>query len=148
MVVLMLSSLSSAMPNARTAKTARHVLGVGVLCGLCGLCVLLDAQAPQRRVIRIAAERFAFTPSEIVVAPGEEIEFRIKSDDTAHGFRITGTPVNVVIPKRGRAEISVTFRAGEPGRYSFECSRMCGAGHNFMRGVLVVREHTGKGTGQ
>jgi cytochrome c oxidase subunit II len=98
----------------------------------------------QRRIIRVSAERFAFTPSEIVVEPGEEVELRIKSDDTAHGFRIAGTGVNVVIPKRGRAEISVPFRAPEPGRYTFECTRMCGAGHNFMRGELVVRERAGK----
>jgi len=127
---------------------------VGFLCGLCVLCVLLsgaaagDAQPPQRRVIKITAERFTFTPSEIVVEPGEEIDFRLKSDDTAHGFRIAGTPVNVVIPKRGRAEMSVTFRAGEAGRYAFECSRMCGAGHNFMRGVLVVRDRTSRATGR
>jgi len=94
----------------------------------------------QRRVIRVSAERFAFTPSEIVVEPGEDIELRIKSDDTAHGLRISGTSVNVVIPKRGKAEISVPFRAPEPGRYTFECTRMCGAGHNFMRGELIVRD--------
>jgi len=93
----------------------------------------------QRRVVRVSAERFTFTPSEIVVDPGEEIELRIKSDDTAHGFRIAGTSVNVVIPKRGRGEVTVTFRAPDPGRYTFECTRMCGAGHNFMRGELVVR---------
>ena len=95
---------------------------------------------PERRVIRVSAERFAFTPSEIVVAAGEEIELRIKSDDTAHGFRIAGTGVNVVIPKRGRGEVSVPLQAPQPGRYTFECTRMCGAGHNFMRGELVVRD--------
>jgi len=94
----------------------------------------------ERRVVRVSAERFAFTPSEIVVDAGEEIELRIKSDDTAHGFRISGTSVNVVIPKRGRGEIAVSFRAPEPGRYTFECTRMCGAGHHFMRGELVVRD--------
>ena len=94
----------------------------------------------ERRVVRVSAERFAFTPSEIVVDAGEEIELRIKSDDTAHGFRIAGTSVNVVIPKRGRGEISVPFRAPEPGRYTFECTRMCGAGHHFMRGELLVRD--------
>jgi len=93
----------------------------------------------QRRVVRVSAERFAFTPSQIVVDAGEEIEMRVSSDDTAHGFRITGTSVNVVIPKRGRGEVSVTFRAPEPGRYVFECTRMCGAGHHFMRGELLVR---------
>ena len=30
-----------------------------------------------------------------------------------------------------------------PGRYVFECSRMCGAGHGFMRGTLIVRERGG-----
>jgi cytochrome c oxidase subunit II len=94
----------------------------------------------QRRVVRVSAERFAFTPSRIVVDAGEEIEMRVSSDDTAHGFRIAGTSVNVVIPKRGRGEMSVTFRAPEPGRYVFECTRMCGAGHHFMRGELLVRD--------
>ena len=94
----------------------------------------------QRRVVRVSAERFAFTPSRIVVDAGEEIELRVSSDDTAHGFRIAGTSVNVVIPKRGRGEMSVTFRAPEPGRYVFECTRMCGAGHHFMRGELLVRD--------
>jgi cytochrome c oxidase subunit 2 len=79
-----------------------------------------------------------------VVEAGEEIELRLTSDDTAHGFRIPKTSVNVVIPKRGRREIVVPFRAPEPGRYTFECSRMCGAGHNFMRGVLIVRERTAR----
>jgi len=101
-----------------------------------------SVQSQPRRVIHIAAERFVFTPSEITVDAGEEVELRLTSDDTAHGFRIGALGINLVIPKRGRRETSVTFRATEPGRYVFECSRMCGAGHNFMRGVLVVRANT------
>jgi cytochrome c oxidase subunit 2 len=97
------------------------------------------ARSQSRRVVQITAERFTFTPSEIVVDAGEEIELRLKSDDTAHGFRIAGTTINLTIPKRGYKTTSTTLRLTEPGRYTFECSRMCGAGHNFMRGVLVVR---------
>lgn len=119
---------------------------IGWLSVIAVLLAADSASQSQRRVIRVSAERFAFTPSEIVVDPGEEVELRIKSDDTAHGFRIAGTGVNVVIPKRGRGEITVPFRAPEPGRYTFECTRMCGAGHNFMRGELVVRERIGKTT--
>ena len=114
-------------------------IAVVIICGAAG-----PARSQQRRVIQISAERFSFTPSEIVVDAGEEVELRLTSDDTAHGFRIAGTGVNVVIPKRGRAEIAVPFRAPEPGRYTFECSRMCGAGHNFMRGVLIVRDRAGR----
>jgi cytochrome c oxidase subunit 2 len=102
------------------------------------------ARSQPRRVVEITAERFTFTPSEIVVDAGEEIELRLKSDDTAHGFRIAGTNVNLVIPKRGYQTVSTTVRIAEPGRYTFECSRMCGAGHNFMRGVLVVRAPGGR----
>ena len=100
------------------------------------------ARSQPRRVIHITAERFSFTPSEIAVGAGEEVELRLKSDDTAHGFKISALGVNAVIPKRGTGEISVVVRPAEPGRYDFECSRMCGAGHNLMRGALIVRTPT------
>ena len=91
------------------------------------------------RVIDITAERFEFWPSEITIAEGEEVELRITSDDTLHGFRIVGAGTNVVVPKRGKGRATVRFTGTTPGRYTFECSRLCGAGHNFMRGVLIVR---------
>ena len=98
------------------------------------------------RIIRINAERFNFFPSRITILAGEDVEFRIKSDDTSHGFRIVVGDVNIAIPKRGKGEAKVAVRLQEPGRYRFECSRMCGAGHNFMRGELIVREPDGRST--
>jgi cytochrome c oxidase subunit II len=98
------------------------------------------AQDGTPRVIDITAERFEFWPSEIRIAQGEEVELRITSDDTLHGFRIVGAGTNVVVPKRGKGRATVRFTGTTPGRYTFECSRLCGAGHNFMRGVLIVRE--------
>ena len=97
-------------------------------------------QAQNRRVIEITAERFEFWPSEIAVDQGEEVELRIRSADTIHGFNIVGTGTNLVIPKRGKGEAVTTFTATTPGHYTIECNRMCGAGHNFMRAVLIVRE--------
>ena len=91
------------------------------------------------RVINVTAERFAFFPSELSVEVGTEIEFRLRSEDTAHGFRILGQSVEVVIPKRGRGEATARFAPPTPGTYTFECSRMCGAGHSFMRGTIRVR---------
>jgi cytochrome c oxidase subunit 2 len=105
-----------------------------------GLLGSIASVQSERRVVRVSAERFAFSPSEVVVTAGEEVELRLRSDDTAHGFHIIGTDTNVAIPKRGQGEIAVVIRFDEPGRYTFECSRMCGAGHNFMRGELVVKE--------
>ena len=96
--------------------------------------------AGERRVVRMLAERFSFTPSEIRVARGTTLELRIRSDDTMHGFRIVGRNVNLLVPKRRQGEAVVVFEAAEAGRYTFECSRLCGAGHNFMRGVIIVED--------
>lgn len=94
-------------------------------------------QAP--RVIKVSAERFAFTPGEIVVEKGTTIEFHLTSDDTDHGFRIVGTNVNAEIPKRRRGETVVKYVADTEGRFVIECSRPCGAGHTAMRAILVVK---------
>ncbi len=106
---------------------------------------LSTSQTQARRVIEITAERFEFWPSEITLEHGEEVELRIHSADTIHGFRIVGTTTNVVIPKRGKGEAVAMFTATTPGRYAIECNRMCGAGHNFMRATLVVRQPSAGG---
>jgi cytochrome c oxidase subunit 2 len=95
------------------------------------------AQSPPQ-VVEIDAERFSFSPSELRVKADTPIEIRLRSDDTDHGFRIIGTDVNVTIPKRGKGTKILTFLAPKPGRYVFECSKVCGAGHAFMRGVLIA----------
>jgi cytochrome c oxidase subunit 2 len=94
---------------------------------------------PPDRVVEVSAERFLFTPSQITIEAGTLLEIRLTSDDTGHGFRIVGPgDINVGIPKRGRGEAIVRFEATEPGEYRFECSRVCGAGHNYMAGVIRV----------
>jgi cytochrome c oxidase subunit 2 len=96
------------------------------------------AQGPAPRVIEVTAQRFEFWPSEIRLIQDEQVELRIRSDDTMHGFRIVGAGVNLIVPKRGKGDAVVMFSASQTGRYTIECSRMCGAGHNFMRATLVV----------
>ncbi|RZP28628.1 hypothetical protein EVA25_02850 [bacterium] len=98
----------------------------------------IQAEQTNHRVVTILAERFSFTPSEIHVAVGTSLELRIHSNDTMHGFRIIGNNVNVLVPKRRQGEAIVRFEAVDVGRYEFECSRLCGAGHNFMRGAIIV----------
>jgi cytochrome c oxidase subunit II len=96
-----------------------------------------DAREQDAQVVEITAERFSFTPSEIRVKAGTRVEIRLRSEDTAHGFRIIGTDIDVELAKRGRGVKTVTF-APTPGRYTFECSQLCGAGHEFMRGVIIA----------
>ena len=89
-------------------------------------------------VVDIVVERFSFTPSEFRVKAGAPVEIRLRSDDTDHGFRILGTDINITVPKRGKGIATVTFQPPSAGRYTFECSKLCGAGHSFMRGTLIA----------
>lgn len=91
------------------------------------------------RVITITAERFSFNPSKITVKQGQMIEFVLVSDDTDHGFKIPAAGIDIAIPPQGRSEARVRFIAKEKGRFVFECSRPCGAGHNLMRGYIEVK---------
>ena len=102
------------------------------------LLLLFVAPQPPAKVIEVSAERFAFTPSEIKTTVGTRLEIRVTSDDTTHGFRIVGADINVEVPKRGKGVATVVFTPTAAGRYTFECSHTCGAGHSFMRGVIVV----------
>jgi cytochrome c oxidase subunit 2 len=96
------------------------------------------AQAPALRRITIEAERFNFAPSRIKLTQGEEIDIVLKSADTGHGFKVEGTDISLEIPKRGKGDVVVRYKAAEVGRFKYECNRMCGAGHHFMRGEIVV----------
>ena len=121
--------------------TRRHVLVLSaIVLALAAESGSREAGAQERQVVEILAERFIFTPSEIRVPAGTTLELKVRSDDTMHGFRIVGANVNVEVPKRRQGEAVVFFEATEVGHYRFECSRLCGAGHNFMRGEIVVVE--------
>ena len=122
-------------------NSRRRVRRRSLMCAV--LLVILTpplGSSQDRKVVRVSAERFTFTPSQVKVKRGMVIEFRLRSDDTNHGFRIVGSEANVIIPKRGRGEATLVFRADTAGRYTFECSKMCGAGHSFMRGLITVEE--------
>lgn len=123
-----------------TWRSVQLTAGVILVWGLAFAVSAERADPTSPRVVRVTAERFSFTPSEVSVTPGTEIEFQLRSEDTAHGFRILGQSVDIAIPKRGRGIATVTFTPPEPGTYVFECSRMCGAGHSFMRGTVIVRD--------
>ena len=120
-------------------------MGLAAAAALAAVSLRAQSQPrPPEQTVEVTAERFAFQPSEITVAVGTALTVVLKSDDTTHGFRIKGEGVNVQIPKRGRGTTTVTFTPARPGKYTFECSRICGAGHGFMRGTIVAVEPSGE----
>jgi cytochrome c oxidase subunit II len=111
-----------------------------LFAALCGLPAAAEDAVPVKpdKIISISAERFAFSPSKVRVKQGAVVELVITSEDTDHGFRIPRANIDVAIPQQGKGEVRVRFIAKEKGVYPFECSRSCGAGHNLMRGRIVV----------
>ncbi len=114
------------------------VVGITGLLAAGGGAAMAARQSQAAQVVDISVERFSFTPSEFKVKAGQPVEIRLRSDDTDHGFRILDTEVNVTVPKRGKGVVTVVFEPPKPGRYTFECSKLCGAGHSFMRGTLIA----------
>jgi len=117
---------------------SRLLLMLGIMAAAAGGSSPRVSAAQAERV-EIVAERFSFSPSEFRVKAGGPVEITLRSDDTDHGFRILDTDINVRIPKRGKGPLTVTFQPPAPGRYTFECSHVCGAGHAFMRGTIIVQ---------
>ena len=111
-------------------------LFVLVMVGL-GMAAQQQPAKPDK-VISISAERFAFSPSRIKLKQGSVVEFVITSEDTDHGFRIPAAGIDAAIPQQGKGDLRIRFVARDKGKFPFECSRACGAGHNLMRGLIVV----------
>ena len=99
------------------------------------------------RVVEVTAnDQLAFVPSEITVARGETVTFKIKNTGTVdHEFMI-GPAADAFADKSGTPEVdaitggstkSLTFTFDGPGPYAFACHE---AGHfeAGMKGTIVV----------
>ena len=125
------------VPSSGFGRTVRVTLQLLLLMGILSPVGLTGAEQPAKQV-KVKAKRFKFVPSRIKMEAGTTLEISLSSQDVRHGFKIVGTDINVEIPARGKGQVRVTFRTEEAGKYRFECSRVCGAGHASMRGVIQV----------
>lgn len=112
---------------------------VGLAFAFCASLSSGDDTPKPARTISIVAERFFFSPSKIRLKEGETVEFVLTSDDTDHGFHVPAAGIDVAIPPSGKGEARIRFTASKKGTFKFECSRACGAGHNLMRGEIIVK---------
>lgn len=103
-----------------------------------------ETEQPVKKV-KVLAQRFRFNPSKIEVDAGTRLVISLRSKDTFHGFAIEGADVDVVVPARGQGDVVVVFDAQKPGKYPFKCSKVCGAGHAQMRGMIVVAPNSPDG---
>jgi heme/copper-type cytochrome/quinol oxidase subunit 2 len=91
---------------------------------------------PQERTFRIEAGQFAYSPSELIVNPGDTITIELVSTDVVHGLYVDGYDISIEADPGQTA--TLTFTANKPGSFRFRCNVTCGAMHPFMIGKLNV----------
>lgn len=96
------------------------------------------AQDESVRVVKVVAQKFHYTPTEIVLKKGEPVVLELTALDFTHGFSVPELGIRADIPegKVTRLELTPT----KTGGFDFICDNFCGSGHEEMSGRIVVVE--------
>ena len=84
----------------------------------------------------VLSQVWSFSPRELVVPVGAEVDIYVTSSDLQHGFKITDTNVNMQIVPGQVSRLSFTF--DEIGEFPYICTEYCGSGHAAMFGTVKV----------
>ena len=125
------------MRNARVIGIALGVVGlIGTLMGTT-LGAQLEARAPNKeRVIKIVAQRFQYSPNEIVLKKGLPVVLELTALDFVHGFKIPDLNIRADLPPGKVTRVRITPE--KEGVYDFLCDNFCGSSHEEMNGRIVV----------
>lgn len=112
-----------------------------------------ENQSAQPQVITISAKKYEFNPSEIHVHQGAKVQLKVHSEDETHGAKLNiypegssgkGTPGLLFSDPGANGKVAkgvdqvLDFVPQQTGTYEFKCAKVCGFGHNRMKGKLVV----------
>jgi plastocyanin len=89
------------------------------------------------RVVELTAKQFAFEPESIRVNIGEEVLFKVTSQDITHGFYIDGYDIFVDILPGETVEVG-PIKFDKPGKFKIRCATLCGPLHPFMVADIIV----------
>ena len=123
-----------------TRRTAGLLLvgaGAGLLAGPFVVRLFAQDQAPNRPEFTIIAKDFHYSPERIEVTQDDLVKLTVRSEDIAHSFAIDEYRIVKRVPAGGSTTFE--FRADRPGTFRFYCNLTSEAGHDQMRGELVVR---------
>jgi len=95
-------------------------------------------RADKERVIKIVAQRFSYTPNEIVLKKGQTVILEFTSLDFVHGLKIPDLDIRVDLPPGKITKVRITPE--KAGVYDFLCDNFCGAGHEEMGGHIIARD--------
>jgi mono/diheme cytochrome c family protein/plastocyanin len=119
-------------------ETFARLLALAALLAVPLLVIALRPAAGQ--VIEIRGrmpENGGWTPDRLTVEAGQPLHLRLTSDDVVHSFAI-GQSDHPVIDLLPGEVVETTLVFDTPGKYTFYCTRWCGANHWRMRGVIDV----------
>ena len=112
-------------------------LGLGLSGIALGAAMGVGQSAVNEQVIQVTAQRFTFTPSEIVVKKGQPVVLEFTSLDFVHGFNIPSLKLRADLPPGKITQ--VRFTPDQVGEHPFVCDNFCGSGHEEMHGRIVVK---------
>jgi len=111
--------------------------GIFALFAAAGMGTLARrSTASESVVVKVVAQRFQFTPNEIVLKSGQPVVLEITSLDFIHGFNIPALGIRTNLLPGPPTRVAI--KALAPGRYDFLCDNFCGNGHEEMNGTIVV----------
>ncbi len=90
------------------------------------------------RVIRIVARRFAYSPNEIRLKPGQPAVLEFTSIDFVHGFNVPDLHLRADLPPGQVTRVRIAPQ--KAGVYDMLCDNFCGAKHEEMNGRIVVKD--------
>jgi len=93
--------------------------------------------ADNERVIKIVAQRFSYTPNEIILKTGEPTRLEFTSLDFIHGLNIPDLKIRANLPPGQVTVVHLTPQ--KAGVYGFLCDNFCGTGHEEMNGKIIVK---------
>ena len=99
-----------------------------------------SATVPINHTFHIDAQRFEYSPSTLIVNPGDRVTIELTATDVVHGLSIDG--YNLATTADPGQTARLTFVANRQGSFRFRCSVTCGNLHPFMIGKLEVGQNT------
>ena len=90
------------------------------------------------RVIKVVAQKFHYTPEEIILKTDEPTRLEFTSLDFIHGFNIPALKLRASLPPGQVTVVHLTVK--KAGIYDFLCDNFCGSGHEEMNGRIIVKD--------
>lgn len=137
-IVISATALGISVPGATARVNPANLTDPGNPFSNPGLRQL----APGKYEAYIVAQTWMFMPDKIEVPVGSEVTFYLTARDVTHGFKLTGTNINMMAIPGQVGKLTATFH--KPGVYNYICHEYCGyvpgapIGHQSMYGQLTV----------